>query len=113
MNAGPENSTSTTVVMYVLILMGLLLALFGLAVGAYVKRRKTYGQRERAFLVRSTILQGGLFIGFGIALRLVPAGYGYHVWIGFMVLNTLYMILCNHRQAAISAQESIQKREGL
>ena len=87
-------------------ILGGSIGILGGVIGTYFSIRNTKGPRERAFMVRASIV---CWIGVGVfvlGMWLVPAPYKYGLIAIYVVSLVLAVRYWNKRQAAIRAEES-------
>ena len=86
--------------------IGCVIGLAGGIIGTYFSIKNTNGPKERAFMVRASII-GWLAMGIFLALLLLlPNPYRFLMWIPYGVLLPLGIIFGNKRLAQIRAEES-------
>jgi hypothetical protein len=82
------------------------LGLLGGIVGTYFSIKNTSGPDERAFMVRMSIATWVLVTAFVCGLMLLPAPYGFLLWIPYGIALALAIRWSNRRQAQIRTRES-------
>jgi uncharacterized membrane protein len=85
---------------------GTLLGILGGAIGVYFSVKNTKGPRERAFVIRASILCLVGVVIFVVGMWLVPSPYKFGLIPVYVVALLLGMRQWNRRQAAIRAEES-------
>jgi len=87
-------------------IVGCIIGLAGGVVGSYFSIKNTKGPRERAFMIKSTIVCWiAIMIFLGLLLAL-PNPYRNFMWIPYSILLPLGIIYGNRRQLAIRQSES-------
>jgi hypothetical protein len=87
-------------------IIGGIVGCIGGLIGTYYSIKNTNGPRERAFMVKASIvgwLAILLFLGLLLAL---PSPYRYFVWIPYSILLPLGIHFGNRRQQRIRREES-------
>lgn len=84
---------------------GGVIGLAGGVVGTYFGIRNTGGPRERAFMIRASVVcWSAILVFLGLVLAL-PDPYRWFMWIPYSILLPLGIIYGNRRQQAIRRQE--------
>ena len=92
-------------------LAGGLVGTLGGAVGTYFSIRNTAGPRERAFVVRASVLCWVAVVLFLIALILTPRPYAWLLWVPYSLLLPLAILAWNRRQALIRSEEALHAEQ--
>lgn len=87
-------------------IVGGVLGLAGGIVGTYFSIRNTNGPRERAFMIKASIVTWIALAGFLLLLLLLPPPYNFLLWIPYGILLPLGIVKCNKRLAELRNQES-------
>ena len=87
-------------------ILGGLLGILGGAMGTYFSIKNTKGPRERAFMVRASVVCWFGVIIFVLGTWFVPVPYKYGLITIYVVGLLLAVRYWNRRQAAIRAEES-------
>lgn len=87
-------------------ILGALLGILGGAIGVYFSVKHTKGPRERAFVIRASILCLVGVVAFGLGMWLIPSPYKFGLIAVYVVALLLAIRHWNKRQAAIRAEES-------
>lgn len=87
-------------------ILGTLLGSLGGAIGVYFAVRNTKGPRERAFVIRASILCLIGLVLFGVGMWLIPSPYKFGLVVVYVGALLLAIRHWNKRQAAIRAEES-------
>ena len=87
---------------------GTVIGAAGGLVGAYFSIKNTNGPRERAFMIKASVLFGVFVAAFVVGVCLLPAPY--KPWLVGVYVPVLVagILVCNRRQAQIRSQESRQ-----
>jgi hypothetical protein len=87
-------------------ILGGVLGLLGGGIGTYFSIKNTKGPRERAFMIRASILCWVGVCLFVLGMLFVPTPYKYGLIAVYVVALLLAVRHWNRRQAAIQAEES-------
>lgn len=87
-------------------LLGSVIGVLGGAIGTYYTIRNTRGPRERAFVVKASVLCWVLVISFLVAMLLLPTPQRYFLWIPYGLLLPLGIRAWNRNQARIRKEEA-------
>lgn len=87
-------------------LAGGLIGLVGGIVGTYFGIRNTRGPRERAFMIKASVVCWVAILAFLGALLALPDPYRWLMWIPYGILLPLGIVYGNRRHQAIRQQES-------
>jgi len=82
------------------------LGIVGGAVGTYFSIKNTFGPRERAFMIRISIVTWIVVSIFVAALMLLPKPYNFLLWIPYGIALPLAIRSWNREQLEIRSQES-------
>jgi hypothetical protein len=82
------------------------LGICGGAIGTYFSIKNTFGPRERAFMIRISIVTWIAVSIFVAALMLLPKPYNFLLWIPYGIALPLAIIRWNRKQLEIRDQES-------
>ena len=95
---------------------GLLGAIIGSAIGVlggiagtYFSIKNTRGPRERAFVIKASILAWVLVAGLVGAMLILPGPLRYWVWLPYAVILLLGILAWNRKQAKIRQEESLER----
>ncbi len=86
--------------------LGAAIGLAGALVGIYCSVRSTKGPRERALVIRASLLCCLLVLAFGAGVLLIPTWHRHLLWAPYAVLLLLLIGWCNRSQARIRQEES-------
>ena len=89
------------------IAIGAAIGIAGGAIGTYFSIANTNGPRERAFMVRVSILTWIAVSLFLAAMMLLPRPYGLWLWIPYGIALPLAVRSTNRRQLRIRNEESL------
>jgi len=87
-------------------ILGTLLGILGGAIGVYFSVKNTKGPRERAFVIRASILCLIGVLLFVVGMWLIPSPYKFGLVVVYVVALLLAIRHWNKRQAAIRAEEA-------
>ena len=90
---------------------GGLVGTLGGAVGTYFSIRNTAGPRERAFVVRASVLCWVAVVLFLITLFVAPRPYAWLLWVPYSLLLPLGILAWNRRQAIIRSEEALHAEQ--
>lgn len=76
------------------------------AIGTHLSIRNTRGPRERAFVIKASILCWVLVVTFVAAMFLLPSPQRYFLWLPYAVLLPWGIVTWNRKQARIRREES-------
>lgn len=85
---------------------GGVIGLIGGAVGIYFSIKNTNGPRERAFMIRATLIFLSLFVVVGVLWWLLPQPYKVLAFVPFWVIVPFAIRALNRRQMTIRQQEA-------
>lgn len=94
------------------IIVGSLLGIAGGVVGTYFSIKNTLGPRERAFMIRASIVAWVAITAFLVGLLLLPNPYRHFLWIPYIPALLLGIRWCNRRQLQIRAEEDALPASG-
>lgn len=86
-------------------LIGGLGGVIGGAIGTYFSIRNTGGPRERAFMIRVSVVAWLAITAFLAGLFLLPTPYKHCLWAPYVLALPLFIVWLNKRQAQIRSQE--------
>jgi hypothetical protein len=89
-------------------IVGAVIGLAGGAYGTYCSIKNTNGPRERAFMIRSSVICWILISLFLLLLFVFPSPYKWFLWIPYGILLPLGIIYGNRRQQQIRQEEASQ-----
>ena len=89
------------------IIFSVSLGLSGGAIGTYFSIKNTSGPRERAFMIRVSIVTWIAVSIFVAALILLPKPYNWLLWIPYGIALPLTIIRWNKRQMEIRNEEKL------
>jgi hypothetical protein len=89
------------------IIFSVSLGLSGGAIGTYFSIKNTPGPRERAFMIRVSIVTWIAVSIFVAALMLLPKPYNWVLWIPYGIALPLTIIRWNKRQMEIRNEEKL------
>ena len=87
-------------------IVGAVIGLLGGAFGTYCSVKNTKGPRERAFMIKASLvcwLAVILLLTLSLAL---PPPYRYFLWIPYVILLPVGILSCNRTQQRIRQEES-------
>lgn len=87
-------------------LVGAAIGILGGALGTYVSIRNTQGPRERAFVIKASVICWVLAITFVCTVLLLPSPHRYIVWLPYAVVLIVAIRLWNKGQSSIRKEES-------
>ncbi|RPI71770.1 MAG: hypothetical protein EHM45_23090 [Desulfobacteraceae bacterium] len=87
-------------------IIGGVIGLAGGAVGTYFSIKNTNGPRERAFMIKTSIITWVAIILFLGLMFLLPNPYRYLLWIPYGILLPLGIVYGNRVQQRIRKEES-------
>ena len=79
--------------------------------GIYFSIKNTGGPRERAFVIRASVLGWLLVIAFVAGTLLTPQPHRYWLWLAYGILLPVGIFAWNRRQLQIRQEESGQRSE--
>ena len=82
------------------------LGVLGGAIGTYFSIKNTFGPRERAFMIRISILIWVLVTAFVCGLWALPRPFNLLLWVPYGIGLPLAILWCNRRQNAIRVEEA-------
>jgi drug/metabolite transporter (DMT)-like permease len=85
---------------------GGVLGLAGAIVGTYFSIKNTNGIRERAFMVKASVVCWIAGILFLVLMFALPDPYRYLLWILYAIFLPLGILFCNRTQERIRKEES-------
>lgn len=86
------------------------LGLMGGLIGAYFSIKNTNGPRERAFMLKVSIVAMvavSVFVGL---LYVLPNPYRFFLWVPYAILLPLSIVSCNRTQQRIRLEESQERK---
>ncbi len=86
-------------------LVGGAIGIAGGAAGTYFSIKNTNGPRERAFMIRVSVVTWFVISAFLAGLLLLPRPYNWFLWIPYGIALPLSIIRLNRRQARIRSEE--------
>lgn len=87
-------------------IVGGVVGVLGGLVGTYFSIKNTGGPRERAVMVKVSLIFWAAIIVFLAVLLLLPSPYRHLLWIAYVPLLLWGIITCNKKQAQIRREES-------
>jgi hypothetical protein len=87
-------------------IVGSAIGVLGGAVGTYFSIRNTRGPRERAFVIKASVLCWVLVSAFVAALLLLPSPQRYFLWLPYGILLPVGIRAWNRIQSKIRKEES-------
>ena len=94
------------------IIIGSVIGLAGGVVGTYFSIKNTLGPRERAFMIRASVVAWVAITAFLVGLVSLPNPYRHLLWIPYIPALLLGIRWCNRRQLQIRAQEVASSESG-
>jgi len=91
---------------YILGVAGAVIGLIGGVIGTYFSIKNTNGPRERAFVVKASVVGWFAVILFLAMMLALPDPYGYFIWIPYAVLLPWAVSFANRTQERIRKEES-------
>ena len=88
------------------IILGSLLGVLGGVVGTYFSIKNTNGPRERAFMVRFSVISWIAVSLFILGLLILPQPYNWLLWIPYAVVLPIAILRGNKKQLEIRSEES-------
>jgi len=88
---------------------GGVLGLMGGIVGTYFSIKNTNGPREKAFMVKASIIGWFGILVFLVLMLLLPNPYRFLLWIPYGIILPIAIIRGNKMQAKIREEESSKK----
>lgn len=85
-------------IMWLCISIGILAGISGGVIGTYGAIKKTNGAKERAFMIKYSVLSWIVLIAFLVSLFLIPNPYNFLLWIPYGVLLPLVIRYINNKQ---------------
>jgi hypothetical protein len=86
-------------------IIGSVIGVLGGIVGTYFSIRNTRGPRERAFVIKASILAWLFLAGVLGAMLLLPAPHRYWLWLPYAVILPLGILAWNRKQSKIRKEE--------
>ena len=90
------------------IIVGSLSGIAGCVVGTYFSIKNTLGPRERAFMIRGSVVAWLAITAFLVGLFLLPNPYRHLLWIPYVPALLLGIRWSNRRQFQIRAEEVLR-----
>ena len=90
------------------IIVGSLIGIAGGVVGTYFSIKNTLGPRERAFMIRASVVAWVAITAFLVGLFLLPNPYRHFLWIPYVPALLLGIRWSNRRQLQIRAEEALR-----
>jgi Ca2+/Na+ antiporter len=91
-------------------ILGGILGTLGGAIGTWCSIRNTRGPRERAFMIRASVVAWVAIAVFLALLLLLPHPYRLWMWLPYGILLPLGIVYLNRRLAEIRASEQTLDR---
>jgi hypothetical protein len=88
---------------------GGVIGLLGGIVGAYFSIKNTNSQRERAFVIKCSVICFIAISAFCILSFTLPSPYRHFLWLPYPILLPLWIVAVNRRQQTIREIESHNK----
>ncbi|NPC54442.1 hypothetical protein [Caenimonas soli] len=88
------------------IILGSSLGVLGGVVGTYFSIKNTNGPRERAFMVRFSVISWLAVSLFILGLLILPRPYNWLLWIPYAVVLPMAILRGNKKQLEIRREES-------
>jgi len=85
--------------------IGGVLGVLGGVVGTYFSIKNTSGPRERAFMIRVSIVVWVVITAFIVGLLVLPRPFNFLLWLPYGIALPLTILWCNRRQRRIRAEE--------
>ncbi|MDD4872545.1 MAG: hypothetical protein PHR77_18500 [Kiritimatiellae bacterium] len=93
-------------------ILGCIIGLAGGIFGTYCSIKNTNGPRERAFMIRSSVVCWIVIILFLGLMFALPSPYRYFLWIPYAILLPLGIIFGNRTQQRIRKEEAQSQSTG-
>ena len=90
-------------------IIGSILGLIGGIIGTYFSIKNTNGQKEKAFMIKISIIGWIGIIVFLALMFLLPGHYKFYLWIPYGIILPIVIIKGNKIQAKIRQEESNKK----
>ncbi len=90
-------------------IVGGAIGLAGGAIGTYFSIRNTNGPRERAFMIKASLIAWIAVTAFLAGLLLLPKPYNWFMWLPYGIALPLGIRWCNQRQQEIRTEEAAEK----
>ena len=90
-------------------IIGGTVGLAGGAIGTYFSIRNTRGPRERAFMVKASVIAWVVVTAFLVGLLMLPKPYNWLMWVPYGIALPLGIRWCNQRQLKIRAEEAASR----
>lgn len=87
---------------------GGVIGIMGGIVGTYISIKNTAGPRERAFVIKASVLAWVVVASFLAGLWLVPSAYRPLLWLPYMLMLMPGSHILNRRQEEIRREEAAQ-----
>jgi hypothetical protein len=87
-------------------IVGSAIGILGGIVGTYFSIKNTRGPRERAFVIKASLVAWVLLGGFLVGLLLLPVSLRYWLWLPYVVILPLGIRAWNRKQSTIRQEES-------
>jgi Ca2+/Na+ antiporter len=87
-------------------IVGSVLGLLGGAAGTYFSIKNTRGPRERAFVVKASVITWVAVITFLAGLLMLPSPYRFGLWAPYVILLAYGIRAWNRAQARIREEEA-------
>lgn len=84
--------------------------LLGGAIGTYFSIKNTNGPRERAFMIKASVITWIAVSVFLIMLLVIPMPYNYLVWIPYGILLPIGIYKINKTQADLRDRERLTEK---
>src|SRR5215510_14279014 len=86
-------------------IIGGVFGVVGGLVGTYFSIKNTSGPRERAFMIKVSIVAWVLITAFLVGLLALPRPFNFLLWLPYGIALPLAILWCNRRQLRIRAEE--------
>ena len=87
-------------------IVGGAIGLLGGAVGTYFSVRNTLGPRERAFVIKASVICWVFVTAFLVAMFLLPSPQRFLLWVPYAILLPIGIRVWNRKQMRIRKEES-------
>jgi len=87
-------------------IVGIVGGIAGGAIGTYFSIKNTNGPRERAFVIKASIVAWIAILAFLAGLLLLPSPYRYFLWGPYAILLPMGILTWNKKQAQIRREEA-------
>ena len=86
--------------------LGAAIGVLGGVIGTWFSIKNTRGPRERAFVVKASVICWMLIAAFLLGMWLIPHPHRHWLWLPYAIFLPLGIFSCNRRQAKIRQGES-------